>query len=468
MPDSVIKRVETIAARDKRSGNMVFSARDGTTIGDDHDDNDEDVTVGVYNDDDDDTGEERSQNNPPSIPLENQNGPSNDEINDEEAELIPTPEFTADTPETDEEEIPGVGEDEIPGVGEDEIPGVGEGDEESSPSTNTDDTDDGDDGVPSANASDDPDSSDDEDDDDIPRPQVYNPDTWTLSQKRIHGLLPRKERDYSHLHANIVHHAMMQYSLKKGFKKFPKKAEAAVTKELLQLHMKDTFTPMNGEKLTDVQRKAALESLMFLKEKRDGSIKGRACAGGRKQREGSIKSDATSPMVSLEAVLLTATIDAFEGRDVAIVDVPGAFLTADMDEVVYMCLRGKMCELMVKTAPEIYRKHVFIENNKHGLYVKLQKALYGCLRSALLFYLKLLGDLEANGFVLNPYDPCVANKMVNGKQFTITWHVDDLKLSHEDENEVTKIIKWLKEIYGEDMIVSRGKRMTTWGWISIS
>jgi hypothetical protein len=96
--------------------------------------------------------------------------------------------------------------------------------------------------------------------------------------------------------------------------------------------------------------------------------------------------------------------------------------------------------------------------NKAVLYVKLQKALYGCLRSALLFYLKLLGDLEANGFTLNPYDPCVANKMVNGKQFTTTWYVDDLELSHVDDKEVTKMIVWLKNIYGNDMRVSRGKK----------
>jgi hypothetical protein len=119
MPDSVIKRVKAITARDKRSGNMVFSARDGTPIGDDHDDDDEDVTTGVDNGKDDDTGEERSQNNPPGIPLENQNGQSSDEINDEEAELIPTPDFTADIPETDEGEIPGVGEDETPDGGGD-------------------------------------------------------------------------------------------------------------------------------------------------------------------------------------------------------------------------------------------------------------------------------------------------------------------------------------------------------------
>jgi hypothetical protein len=108
--------------------------------------------------------------------------------------------------------------------------------------------------------------------------------------------------------------------------------------------------------LSPVQNKGALESLMFLKEKRDGSIKGRACADRRKQREGSTKSDPTSPTVALGSVLITATIDAFEKREVSIVDVPGAYLTADMDEEVCMCLRGRLAELMVKTAPEIYRK----------------------------------------------------------------------------------------------------------------
>jgi hypothetical protein len=112
-----------------------------------------------------------------------------------------------------------------------------------------------------------------------------------------------------------------------------------------------------------------------------------------------------------------------------------------------MCLRGKIAELMVKTAPYIYQKYVYIgPDNKPVLYVTLLKALCGCLQSALLFYQKLLGDLEENGFTLKPYDPCVANKMVNGKQLTVTWHVDDLKLSHVDENEVTKTINWLKSI----------------------
>ena len=69
---------------------------------------------------------------------------------------------------------------------------------------------------------------------------------------------------------------------------------------------------------------------------------------------------------------------------------------------------------MVMTEPSIYQNFVMIENGRTVLYVKLQKAIYRCLRSALLFYEKLLSDLKSKGFIINPYDPCVSNTMVNG------------------------------------------------------
>jgi hypothetical protein len=47
---------------------------------------------------------------------------------------------------------------------------------------------------------------------------------------------------------------------------------------------------------------------------------------------------------------------------------------------------------------------------------------------------------------------------VAGTQFTVTWHIDDLKLSHDSSDEVTKTIEWLKKIYGQDIRVSRGKK----------
>jgi hypothetical protein len=79
-----------------------------------------------------------------------------------------------------------------------------------------------------------------------------------------------------------VHHAITQYSLNKGLRNFKVKGNQSVEKELEQLCIKETFAPVEVGNLTPAQNKAALKSLMFLKEKRDGSIKGRACADGGK------------------------------------------------------------------------------------------------------------------------------------------------------------------------------------------
>lgn len=59
-------------------------------------------------------------------------------------------------------------------------------------------------------------------------------------------------------------------------------------------------------------------------------------------------------------------------------------------------------------------------------------------------YQKLRNNIEDQGFELNHYDPCVANNMIDDAQFAIVRHADDLKLSHENSYEVTKMINHLK------------------------
>ena len=49
----------------------------------------------------------------------------------------------------------------------------------------------------------------------------------------------------------------------------------------------------------------------------------------------------------------------------------------------------------------------------------MNKALYGLLESALQWYKELQAALEADGFVVNPYDPCVTNKVIKGNQMTL-------------------------------------------------
>jgi hypothetical protein len=93
--------------------------------------------------------------------------------------------------------------------------------------------------------------------------------------------------------------------------------------------------------------------------------------------------------------------------------------------------------------------------------VELTKALYGTCQAALLFWKNLSAFLiDELGFTLNKYDKCVANKMIDGKQCTILWHVNDLKMSsHVNAEVLEKIIKRLDEKYGNKeapLTVNRG------------
>ncbi len=166
------------------------------------------------------------------------------------------------------------------------------------------------------------------------------------------------------------------------------------------------------------------------------------CADRRKQQGDWTKQESTSPTVATESVFFTAVVSEHERRDVACYDIPGAFLHADSDKDIRMILNGRLAKLMVQGVPTLYRKYISVDRKGTAiLYVKMQKAMYGLLRSALLFYRKLVGELESAGFRLNPFDPCVTNKTINGKQMTVCWHVDDLNLSHVDPSEVTKFGK---------------------------
>ena len=97
---------------------------------------------------------------------------------------------------------------------------------------------------------------------------------------------------------------------------------------------KQVFKPKRAEELSVSQRNNALNLITMIKEKHDGKIKGRACADGRKQRQYISKDEVSSPTVKLESLMITLLIDATEKRDVAMADIVGAYLLANMDDYV--------------------------------------------------------------------------------------------------------------------------------------
>jgi hypothetical protein len=83
-----------------------------------------------------------------------------------------------------------------------------------------------------------------------------------------------------------------------------------------------------------------------------------------------------------------------EKRYIATTDIPGAFMHAEIDEVVHIKFKGTLAELLVCINPTLYRKHIFLEKGVPVLYAKLAKALYGTLRAALLFWNNLTKTLK--------------------------------------------------------------------------
>jgi hypothetical protein len=161
-------------------------------------------------------------------------------------------------------------------------------------------------------------------------------------------------------------------------------------------------------------------------------------------------------------LIMTCVIDAYENREIATVDVPGAFLQAKQpkeDKDIHVILDGRMAELLAKISPDKYQEYVHHKRGQAYIYCKLNVALYGTLKAALLFWKKLSKSLKDRGFVINPYDWCIANKDIDGNQCTIVWHVDDLKISHKSSKVVDNIISSLKKEYGKvgEMTVKRGK-----------
>ena len=247
-----------------------------------------------------------------------------------------------------------------------------------------------------------------------------------------------------------------------GIKLWGEEALTAIMKEFSQMNSgpkgdQPVIEPIDTKLLTDEEKSTALSAVNLIKRKRSGKLKARKCANGSTQRKylGEYESVA-SPTVSFEAQISTLLIDAVEGRKVTTFDIPGAYLHADMPESkkLLLKLRGKFVEIMCDVNKE-YKKHVLYEKGQKVLYMKISKAIYGCIESALIWYELYVSVLGNLGFELNQYDRCVANKMVNGNQCTIVWYVDDNKISHREQEVVDEILEIMTKHFGE-MTVTKG------------
>jgi len=237
-------------------------------------------------------------------------------------------------------------------------------------------------------------------------------------------------------------------TVNKALRKFGKKALRAMAQELGQMLDLKVWRPVNVNKLGREALKGVIRSSMFLKEKflstgEFEKLKARLVAGGHMQDK-SLYDDISSPTVATTAVFMIAAIAAKEGRTVATLDIKAAYLNADMvGRKVYMKLDPVMASILSKLAPQ-YIPYLLPDGS---LIVVLDKALYGCVEAAKLWFDNLAATLEKGGFVKNPMDPCVFNLGEGADQCTIVVHVDDLMITAKDPSVVENAIKMLSDAY---------------------
>jgi hypothetical protein len=259
----------------------------------------------------------------------------------------------------------------------------------------------------------------------------------------------------------IFRYVLAQMSAKAAIRQHGKVAEDALLAEFSQMQDLTVYEPIDPTSLTREQKRMALRAINLVQQKRCGRFKGRTVADGRPQRNLYDKSETASPTATMDALLLTILIDAYERRDVGTADIVGAYLKAQMDDFVLMKFTGESVDILCKMDPR-YLDFVTMAGKTKVVYVRLVKAIYGCVKSALLWYNLFSSTLEEMGFVLNPYDPCIANRTINGKQCTIAWYVDDTKISHVDPEVVTSVISAIEQRF-DKMKVTRGREHTFLG-----
>jgi hypothetical protein len=131
--------------------------------------------------------------------------------------------------------------------------------------------------------------------------------------------------------------------------------------------------------MTTLERKRSMESLIFLTEKRDETIKARMCANSSTQRTYIAREEATSPTAAAtDAILITGVIDAKQQRDVMTLDVPNAFVQTPIPQTgdkIIMKIRGSLVDILIEICPGIYDEYVVKEGKQQILYVRMLMAL---------------------------------------------------------------------------------------------
>ena len=156
--------------------------------------------------------------------------------------------------------------------------------------------------------------------------------------------------------------------------------------------------------------------------------KARLVAKGFTQKEGIDYTETFSPVSKKDSLRVILALVAHFDLELHQMDVKTAFLNGDLEEVVYM------------KQPE-----GFSSNDGEHLVCKLKKSIYGLKQASRQWYLKFHGIISSFGFVENPMDQCIYQKVSGSKICFLILYVDDILLATNDKGFLHEVKQFLSK-----------------------
>mmetsp|Transcript_19348 Transcript_19348/g.48397 ORF Transcript_19348/g.48397 Transcript_19348/m.48397 type:complete len:547 (+) Transcript_19348:1560-3200(+) len=245
---------------------------------------------------------------------------------------------------------------------------------------------------------------------------------------------------------------VLNITVRDAIARYGEKAMDGIQKEMKQMADGDggfdVLHPVNFADLSDDDRKRVLPSHMFLKDKFDAvgnfeKLKARLVTG-KDTTETVSYEQRSSPTVSSDSLKLMSAIAARDGMATGTVDFPGAFLNCVMPREgpqTYIRLNKFLTGVMVSIDARFAR---FV-GTSGTMVARLNKALYGCVVAAKLWYELLRMNLESQGFQRSPVDMCVFARTKKSKTTMCSVHVDDVKIFAPDTYARDEMIDQLRQ-----------------------
>ena len=134
----------------------------------------------------------------------------------------------------------------------------------------------------------------------------------------------------------------------------------------------------------------------------------------RKQRLQKLKAELVFLTIYTDSNFLASIVDTYKDRAIAVVDVPGTYLSAEIDEFLILKFIDKQVDNIYIINLDYEKYIIKKEKEEYYTWYWIKLFIYG-VQSTLLSYRYFAGVLIEIGFEINPSDLHIANKTMYSK-----------------------------------------------------